>query len=151
MQCLRRQENGSVSWLTELRIVVESSEAKAERTLNAQLSSLNFLGVGFRLGKADDFAALFPLAALFQELDPLETFQDVAFSDDSAGASKAAMLRHKTEMSAQRSVNLALFKRRLPIITAGSSEPRARPKRRSDDKCGTCPSEAAANGGCDLL
>ena len=38
---------------------------------------------------------LFPLPALLQELDPLETLQDVAFSYDRAGSSGTAMLRHK--------------------------------------------------------
>jgi len=83
--------------------------------LNHSTSQLlnNLLGVRLCLGEADDFAAVFPLAALLQKLDPLETLQDVAFSDDRAGSFKAAMLRHKSEMSAQTSAKLALFKRRL--------------------------------------
>jgi hypothetical protein len=54
-----------------------------------------------RLGlrQADYFSAFLPLSALLQEIDALETFQDVAFGRDGAGAFQAAMLRHKSEMS----------------------------------------------------
>lgn len=55
------------------------------------------LRVGLGLGQANDFAALFPLAAFLEQLDPLETLQDVALSDDRAGSSKTAMLGHKWE------------------------------------------------------
>lgn len=68
------------------------------------------LSVRFRFGKTDDLTAVFPLAALFEQLDSLETLQDVAFSDDRAGSFKTAMLRHKWEMSAQASAKLAIFK-----------------------------------------
>lgn len=68
------------------------------------------LGVRLCFGEADDLAAFFPLAALFEELDPLETLQNVALSDDRAGSSKTAVLRHKLEMSAQTSAKLTIFK-----------------------------------------
>jgi len=53
------------------------------------------LRVWLRFGQANDFAAFFPLAALLEQLDPLETLQNVAFRNDRAGSSKAAVLRHK--------------------------------------------------------
>ena len=87
---------------------------KAERTLNAHLSTLNFclsVRLGFR--KTDYFAAFFPLAALFEQLDPLKTLQNVALGDDGAGSSEAAMLRHKLKTSAQASAKLTIFKHQM--------------------------------------
>lgn len=68
------------------------------------------LGVRLCFGKTDDPAAVFPLAALFEQFDALETLQDVAFRDNSAGSSKTSMLGHKWEMSAQASAKLTIFK-----------------------------------------
>src|SRR5438067_3635744 len=53
-----------------------------------------FLHVGLGLAQADDFVARFELAALFEQLDSLETFKHVAFGGDGAGAFETAMLRH---------------------------------------------------------
>ena len=44
------------------------------------------LRVWLGLRKADDFRAFLELAALFQELDALETLQDVSFGGDGAGS-----------------------------------------------------------------
>jgi hypothetical protein len=55
------------------------------------------LRVRFCFRKADDLAALFPLAALFEQLDAFETLQDVPFGDNGAGSSETAVLRHKLE------------------------------------------------------
>ena len=49
-------------------------------------------GVRLRFGKAHNSAAFFPLAAFFEQLDPFETLQDIAFRDDGAGSSEASML-----------------------------------------------------------
>ena len=57
--------------------------------------------LGFR--KPDHLAAFFPLAALFEQLDALETLQNVAFRDDGAGSSETAMLRHRGKLSAKAS------------------------------------------------
>ena len=56
------------------------------------LNSLLRVRLGF--GEADDLAAVFPLAAFLEQLDTLETLQDVALSNDRAGSSKTAMLGH---------------------------------------------------------
>ena len=53
------------------------------------------LNVRLGLGQVHHATAFFPLAALFQQLNPLETLQNVPFGYDSAGSSKTAMLRHK--------------------------------------------------------
>lgn len=42
------------------------------------------VGLGFR--KADDFVAILPLAALFQQFDPFEALQDIALGGDGAGS-----------------------------------------------------------------
>ncbi len=52
------------------------------------------LNVRLRFRQAEDFLIVLPLPALFQQLDALEPFQDVAFRCDGAGAFKTAMLRH---------------------------------------------------------
>ena len=64
------------------------------QSINTSTSQLA-LSVGLGLGQADDFAAVFPLAALFEQLDSLEALQDVALGDDGAGSFYAAVLRHK--------------------------------------------------------
>jgi hypothetical protein len=46
----------------------------------------------FRFGKTDDFLVFFPLAALLQELDPLEALQHIAPGGDRAGSFETAML-----------------------------------------------------------
>src|SRR5450631_3670128 len=55
-------------------------------------AGLNF-GLGLR--QVHHAAALFPSAALFEQVDALETFEDVALGCDGAGGTKAAMLGHK--------------------------------------------------------
>jgi hypothetical protein len=72
------------------------------------------LRVWLRFWKTNDFAAFFPLAAFLEQLDPLETLQDVTLGNDGAASSKAAMLRHKLKTSAQTSANLAIFKHQMP-------------------------------------
>jgi hypothetical protein len=52
----------------------------------------NGLDVGLGLAQALDAVARFPLAALFEEIDALETLQDVAFDDDAAGTLETLML-----------------------------------------------------------
>ena len=80
--------------------------------LNHSTSQLlnSLLRVRLGLGQTDDLAAVFPLTAFLEQLDALETLQDVAFSDNGASSSKTAMLGHKWEMSAQTSANLSIFK-----------------------------------------
>ncbi len=56
------------------------------------------LGVGLGFGKAHDFAAFLPLPAFLEQLDALETLQDIAFGRDGAGAFETAMLRHKNSV-----------------------------------------------------
>src|SRR3954454_21595907 len=53
------------------------------------------LDVGLGLRQAEDLLAGLPLAALLEQLDPFETFQNVSFRGDGAGAFETAMLRHK--------------------------------------------------------
>jgi hypothetical protein len=53
------------------------------------------LNVGLGLGQIHYATALFPLAALFEQVDALETFEDVALGCDGAGGTEAAMLGHK--------------------------------------------------------
>jgi hypothetical protein len=50
------------------------------------------LRVRLRFRKTDDLAAFFPLAAFFEQLNTLETLQDVAFRDDRAGSPETSML-----------------------------------------------------------
>jgi hypothetical protein len=44
---------------------------------------------------------LLPLSALFEQLDPLETLQDIALCDDRAGSSETAMLGHNSKNERQ--------------------------------------------------
>jgi hypothetical protein len=44
-----------------------------------------YLGFGLGLGEVHHTAAVFPLTALFEEINALETLQDVAFGCDGAG------------------------------------------------------------------
>ena len=44
------------------------------------------LRIRLRLREADDFRAFLEEPALFQKLDPLETFQDISFRRDRAGS-----------------------------------------------------------------
>src|SRR4051794_33460618 len=61
----------------------------------AQRLNLSTLNVRLSFRKAEDFLAFLELAALLQEFDTLETFQDVPLRRDRAGAFETAMLRHK--------------------------------------------------------
>ena len=70
----------------------ESCQAD-RRTLDRSLFA-EALGVRLRLRKAHDFRAFLELPALLQELDALETFQDIPLRRDGAGAFETAMLRH---------------------------------------------------------
>jgi hypothetical protein len=49
-------------------------------------------GVRLRFGKTDNFATFFPLAAFLEQLDPLETLQNIAFRDNRTGSSETSML-----------------------------------------------------------
>jgi hypothetical protein len=49
-------------------------------------------GVGFGLAQALDAVADLPLAALLQEVDALEAFEDVAFDDEAGDALEAFVL-----------------------------------------------------------
>ena len=49
-------------------------------------------GVRLRFRKTDHFAAFFPLTTLLEQLDPLETLQNIALRDDRAGSSETSML-----------------------------------------------------------
>jgi hypothetical protein len=53
------------------------------------------LSVGLGLRQVHHAATLFPLSALFEQVNALETLQDVAFGRNGAGGTKAAMLGHK--------------------------------------------------------
>jgi hypothetical protein len=59
--------------------------------LNRSLPESN-IRLGLR--QSDHLAALLPLPALLQQIDPLESLQDIAFRGDGAGAFETAMLRH---------------------------------------------------------
>jgi hypothetical protein len=50
------------------------------------------LNVGLGFGQAHHAAALFPHAALFEQVDPLETLENVALGCNGTGGTKAAML-----------------------------------------------------------
>jgi hypothetical protein len=50
--------------------------------------------VGSRLAQSHDPVAVLPLPALSKDLDPFETFQDIALADDAAGALEAFVLGH---------------------------------------------------------
>lgn len=51
--------------------------------------------VGLGLAKTHDAFAFFPLAALLEDRDALEAFQDVAFgADGGGGGAEAGMLGH---------------------------------------------------------
>lgn len=50
------------------------------------------LGVGLGLGQVHHAATLSPLAALFEQVDALETLENVALGCNGAGGTKAAML-----------------------------------------------------------
>jgi len=50
------------------------------------------LNVGLGLGQVHHAAAFFPDAALFEQVDALETLEDVALGCDGAGGTEAAML-----------------------------------------------------------
>ena len=70
--------------------VVDKLNRSAPTTQRLNRSTV--LDVRLGLGQSDDSAAFFPLAALLEQFDTLETFQDVAFRHDGTGSSKAAML-----------------------------------------------------------
>ena len=53
------------------------------------------LDVGLGFGQVHHAATLFPQAALFEQVDALETLEDVALGCDCAGGTEAAMLGHK--------------------------------------------------------
>ena len=53
------------------------------------------LNVGLGLGQVHHAAALFPNAALFEQIDALETLENVALGCNGAGGTKAAVLGHK--------------------------------------------------------
>ena len=50
------------------------------------------LDVGLGLGQVHHAAPLFPLAALFEQIDALETLENVALGCDGTGGTEAAML-----------------------------------------------------------
>ena len=50
--------------------------------------------VGLRLAEALDSVARIPLAALLEDIDALETLQNVALPDDAARALEALVLGH---------------------------------------------------------
>jgi hypothetical protein len=50
------------------------------------------LRVRLRFGKTDNFATFFPLAAFLEQLDPLETLQNIAFRDNRTGSSETSVL-----------------------------------------------------------
>jgi hypothetical protein len=56
------------------------------RFANARVARAARLEIGFGLWEANDLARLFPLAALLQQLDAFEPFQDIALGRDRAGA-----------------------------------------------------------------
>ena len=60
------------------------------------------LDVRLSLRQAEDFLARFPLVALLEQLDALETLQDVSLRCDRAGAFETAMLRHNREIGAAK-------------------------------------------------
>jgi len=52
------------------------------------------LDVGLGLAETLDAVARFPLAALFEDVDALETLQDVALNDETVGALETFVLGH---------------------------------------------------------
>lgn len=71
-----------------------TSDELAPLSCHSSLITRHFLNVRFRFRQAEHLAALFPLPALFEQFNALETLQDIAFGRDRAGAFQAAMLRH---------------------------------------------------------
>ncbi len=53
------------------------------------------LDVGLGLRQVHHATAFFPLTALFEQIDALETFQNVALGCNGTGGTEAAMLGHK--------------------------------------------------------
>ncbi len=99
-------------------------------------------GVRLRFGKAHNSAAFFPLAAFFEQLDPFETLQDIAFRDDGAGSSEGE--RGKFQMR-----SCGWF--RSDLATADYSERRIDQLPSSGDKYGNESLTAAANTGHALV
>ena len=58
------------------------------------LTLKKFLGLGFGLLETKAAASFLPFPALLEEVDALETLQDVALRDDLAGTLKRCMLAH---------------------------------------------------------
>src|SRR2546423_15260716 len=71
----------------------------ALRLITGHWTLITFLHVGLGFRQADDFLAFLELAALLQQFDTLETFQNVPLRGDGAGSFKTAMLRHNCSCS----------------------------------------------------
>ena len=72
---------------TRPTVLLNSSSAEREQ--------MNGLNVGLGFSQTQHAVALLPLAALLEEFNPLETFQDVAFGAQGADRSETSVLRHK--------------------------------------------------------
>ena len=66
-----------------------------ERATSGQAVDLD-VRLGF--GEAHYAAALFPLAAFLEQVDTLETFEDVALGCNGAGGTEAAVLGHRDNL-----------------------------------------------------
>jgi hypothetical protein len=92
----RLSVEGDASGLDQLIAMTARADAgggeetvKTHRTISSKdrcRSNESCLGVRFRFGKADDFAAFLPLRALLEKFDALKAFQDIALGRDGAGA-----------------------------------------------------------------
>jgi hypothetical protein len=66
-----------------------------QTTSLAPFTGAQGLNVRLGLGQIHHAAALFPRAALFEQVDALETLENVALGCDGTGGTEAAMLGHK--------------------------------------------------------
>ncbi len=70
------------------------AKKKAGRVICLPGSKKKRSDVRLGLAEALNAVARFPLAALFKQIEALETLQDVALDDDTAGTLEAFVLRH---------------------------------------------------------
>jgi hypothetical protein len=78
--------------LSSLRSLATKKFPYSELLREAQRRLPSDLSVGLGLRQVHHAAALFPHAALLEQVDALETLEDVALGCDGAGGTEAAML-----------------------------------------------------------
>ena len=76
-----------------LSILINKRPGLATRAF-AYLTKMEILGFGLRLLEAQATVAFLPLSALLQEVNALETLQDVALGSDLTGTLKRCVLAH---------------------------------------------------------